>query len=43
MVEEGKIDLAPWITHRALADTMISALPQWLDPERGVIKAVVEF
>ncbi len=43
MVEEGKIDLAPWITHRAPADTMISRFPEWLDPERGVIKAVVEF
>ena len=43
MVEEGKIDLAPWITHRAPADTMVSTFPEWLDPERGVIKAVVEF
>jgi hypothetical protein len=43
MVEEGKINLAPWITHRAPADTMVSAFPEWLDPERGVIKAVVEF
>jgi len=43
MVEEGRIDLAPWITHRASADAMISAFPEWLDPERGVIKAVVEF
>jgi 2-desacetyl-2-hydroxyethyl bacteriochlorophyllide A dehydrogenase len=43
MVEEGKIDLAPWITHRAPADAMIAAFPEWLDPERGVIKAVVEF
>lgn len=43
MVEEGKIDLAPWLTHRAPADAMIAAFPEWLDPERGVIKAVVEF
>jgi 2-desacetyl-2-hydroxyethyl bacteriochlorophyllide A dehydrogenase len=43
MVEEGRIDLAPWITHRAPADAMIAAFPEWLDPERGVIKAVVEF
>ena len=43
MVEEGKIDLVPWITHRAPADAMIAAFPEWLDPERGVIKAVVEF
>jgi 2-desacetyl-2-hydroxyethyl bacteriochlorophyllide A dehydrogenase len=43
MVEEGRIDLAPWITHRAPAEAMIAAFPGWLDPERGVIKAVVEF
>ncbi len=43
MVEEGKIDLGPWITHRAPADEMVAAFPSWLDPERGVIKAVVEF
>lgn len=43
MVEEGRIDLAPWITHRAPADAMIAAFPGWLDPERGVIKAMVEF
>jgi 2-desacetyl-2-hydroxyethyl bacteriochlorophyllide A dehydrogenase len=43
MVEEGQIDLAPWITHRAPADALIAAFPEWLDPERGVIKAVVEF
>jgi threonine dehydrogenase-like Zn-dependent dehydrogenase len=43
MVEEGRIDLAPWITHRAPAAAMIAAFPEWLDPERGVIKAVVEF
>ncbi len=43
MLEEGRIDLKPWITHRAPADTMISEFPSWLDPDRGVIKAVVEF
>ena len=43
MVEEGKIDLAPWITHRAPADRMVAEFPSWLEPERGVIKAVVEF
>ncbi|MBI4573459.1 MAG: zinc-binding alcohol dehydrogenase family protein [candidate division NC10 bacterium] len=43
MVEEGKIDLIPWITHRAPADRMVADFPSWLDPERGVIKAVVEF
>jgi threonine dehydrogenase-like Zn-dependent dehydrogenase len=43
MVEQGRIDLGPWITHRAPAEKMIPEFPSWLDPDRGVIKAVVEF
>ena len=43
MVEDGRIDLAPWITHRVPADKMVAEFPGWLDPERGVVKAVVEF
>jgi 2-desacetyl-2-hydroxyethyl bacteriochlorophyllide A dehydrogenase len=43
MVEDGRIDLGPWITHRASADTMVAEFPEWLNPERGVVKAVVEF
>lgn len=43
MVEDGRIDLGPWITHRAPADRVVAEFPSWLDPERGVVKAVVEF
>ncbi len=43
MVEDGRIDLGPWITHRTSADTMVAEFPEWLNPERGVVKAVVEF
>ena len=43
MVEDGRINLAPWITQRAPADRMVAEFPGWLDPERGVVKAVVEF
>ena len=43
MVEDGRIDLAPWITHRTPADKMVAEFPGWLDPDRGVVKAVVEF
>jgi alcohol dehydrogenase len=42
LIEEGKIDTVPWITHHAAFDTMIDAFPAWLKPETGVIKAVVE-
>jgi 2-desacetyl-2-hydroxyethyl bacteriochlorophyllide A dehydrogenase len=43
MVEDGRVDLGPWITHRASADTMVAEFPAWLNPDRGVVKAVVEF
>jgi len=42
LIEEGRIDTVPWITHHASFDTMIEAFPGWLKPETGVIKAVVE-
>lgn len=41
LIEEGRIDTAPWITHHAHFDEMIEVFPKWLDPESGVIKAVV--
>lgn len=43
LLESGRLDTSPWITHRATCDTMIEAFPQWLDPANGVIKAMVEF
>jgi 2-desacetyl-2-hydroxyethyl bacteriochlorophyllide A dehydrogenase len=41
LIEEGKIDTDPWITHHAKFDEMIAVFPTWLEPESGVIKAVV--
>jgi alcohol dehydrogenase len=41
LIEDGSIDTAPWITHRARFDDMIGAFETWLKPETGVIKAVV--
>lgn len=41
LIEEGKIDTRPWITHHAAFDEMIEAFPNWLKPESGVIKAMV--
>ena len=41
LIEDGKIDTAPWITHHAQFDEMIDVFPSWLRPESGVIKAVV--
>jgi alcohol dehydrogenase len=42
LIEEGRIDTRPWVTHRAGLGDLIAAFPGWLDPRAGVIKAVVE-
>lgn len=42
LIEEGKIDTVPWITHHAPFSELIDVFPKWLQPETGVIKAVVE-
>ena len=42
LIEDGRIDTRPWITHHATFDELIGVFPTWLKPETGVIKAVVE-
>ena len=42
LIEEGRIDTRPWISHHAAFDEMIAAFPSWLDPATGVIKAIVD-
>ncbi len=42
-LEAGQIDLTPWITNQASADTMIAVFPQWFERDSGVIKALVAF
>jgi alcohol dehydrogenase len=42
LIEDGKLDTRPWITHRAPMDAMIGAFTNWLKPETGVVKAMVE-
>ena len=39
----GKIHLAPWITHQATPESVVSEFPSWLDPATGVIKAMLRF
>ena len=41
LIEEGRIDTAPWITHRAAFDELPEVFPSYTQPETGVIKAVV--
>jgi alcohol dehydrogenase len=42
LIEGGKIDTRPWITHSVPFDAMIGEFPKWLKPETGVVKAMVE-
>jgi 2-desacetyl-2-hydroxyethyl bacteriochlorophyllide A dehydrogenase len=42
LIEDGKIDTRPWISHKAAFDDMIGEFPRWLQPETGVIKAIVD-
>jgi len=42
LIESGRIDTAPWITHRIPFAATIAAFPGLLEPISGVIKAVVE-
>jgi 2-desacetyl-2-hydroxyethyl bacteriochlorophyllide A dehydrogenase len=41
LIADGQIDTRPWITHQAAFDDVVDTFPQWLQPESGVIKAVV--
>lgn len=41
LIEDGRIDTSPWITHRTSFEDMITQFPGWLRPESGVIKAIV--
>jgi 2-desacetyl-2-hydroxyethyl bacteriochlorophyllide A dehydrogenase len=42
LIEDGRIDTKPWITHRAAFDELPAVFPSYTRPETGVIKAVVE-
>ena len=43
LLESGEIDTNPWITHRVPRDSMIDSFPEWLEPDAGVIKTVVDW
>jgi 2-desacetyl-2-hydroxyethyl bacteriochlorophyllide A dehydrogenase len=42
-LERGALDLGPWLTHEATAEALVTTFPEWLDPQSGVIKALVTF
>lgn len=41
LIEDGRIDTGPWITHQTGFDSLIERFPSYTKPETGVIKAVV--
>ena len=42
LIENGKINTGPWITHHTAFADLIETFPTWLKPETGVIKAIVD-
>lgn len=42
LIEAGRIDTSPWITHRATFHDVIQRFPSYTKPETGVIKAMIE-
>jgi 2-desacetyl-2-hydroxyethyl bacteriochlorophyllide A dehydrogenase len=42
LMEQGRIDTTPWITHRAALADVPARFPGWLEPESGVLKAIIE-
>ena len=41
LMESGTVNTQPWITHEAGFDDLIEAFPTWLDPDQGVVKAMM--
>lgn len=41
LMESGRIDIAPWITHRAAFTASAGLFDSWSRPETGVIKAMI--
>lgn len=42
LIENGKIDTIPWITHRTQFEEVIDVFPSYTKMETGVVKAVIE-
>jgi len=41
LVESGRVDTTPWITHRAAMDAVPDQFASWTDPATGVLKAMI--
>ena len=42
LIESGRIDTQPWITHRAPLADIPTIFPSWVQPNSGVLKAMIE-
>ena len=42
LMENHRLDTAPWITHRARFADAVAEFPRWTEVETGVIKAMIE-
>lgn len=42
LIEDGRIDTRPWITHKTTFGTVARDFPSYTKPDTGVIKAMVE-
>jgi 2-desacetyl-2-hydroxyethyl bacteriochlorophyllide A dehydrogenase len=43
LMESGQVSTTPWITHHTSYADLASCFPQWLQPDSGLLKGVVEF
>lgn len=41
LIETGRVDTTPWITHRATLDEVPAIFEAWTRPETGVLKAII--
>ncbi len=41
LIQAGKVDTAPWITHHAAFDEVPNVFDRWIAPDSGVIKAMI--
>jgi 2-desacetyl-2-hydroxyethyl bacteriochlorophyllide A dehydrogenase len=41
-LESGRLDVRQWITHRAALDDVPEHFTEWVSPESGVVKAMIE-
>lgn len=41
-IAAGDVQLTPWITHRATPEELVDEFPNWLNPDYGVVKAMLE-